>query len=535
MLPSGTRNRGCVVRSCFLIPATVCFCVGTALHRFAPLPAPGAALLVLLTAGAWLRLSRGRSAVPLLLAALLLAGGLRGAGVARSSLSRDQVFAWLESRDAGGAVELSGVLHAAVDRDDLEITASRASGVLDSARVLTDGGWVRLRDPVRVALYGPGSRRPRAGERWRLRGRLTARPGSATRDRGGVGLRFSGRLAEAARAPGAGDWFDLPSLLAARRGMAHLLRRGIEDAPVITAVIDAMVLGYRRALPREVQDTFRRTGTAHVFAISGLHVGILCTLLLGVLRLIQVPRILWVLPLAPLITAYALLTGGRPSALRACVMAVCYFMAPLFGRQPSVVTALAAAALLILGWDPSQLGEPGFVFSFVVVGGIVALMPLFDQVLCRWLAPHAMLPPEGRVPWTRTVARYAAGLVAVSLAAWLSSAPLTAYYFGRFSPVALLANVIAVPLAFLIILTSTLSILAGSFLSILGVILNHTNLLLVGVQVLAMRLLTAMPAADVRVPAPPLPVMILYYTVLLLVALGLRQPAGRCPGEGAGG
>jgi len=522
-----------VVRSGYLVPATGLFCAGTLLHGWLPSPVTGTLALGLLLAGGWLSLARRRSAALWLMAALLLAGAVRG------RLHADQrraTASWLAALDGAGAiVELRGRVYASDGGDALEATGRRLAFEFRRAHVRVDGGWRRLDEPVRAFLYGYGAGQPRPGEMWMIQGRLRVRDGAGVRFRGWPRLVVSGEREAACRVLTAFDWLDMPALLAARAGMAALLRRGIEDAPVANAVIGAMVLGYRTALPPETRALFRRTGTAHVFAISGLHVGILCALLVGLMRYLQVPRMLWVLPLTPLITGYAFLTGARPSALRACLMAVCYFAAPLVGRRPRVATALAAAALLIVGFDPGQLRDPGFIFSFVVVGGIVALMPLLERVTRGWVGPDPLLPPEledegaGWGAWRRRAARYGLGLAGISVAAWLVSAPLMAYYFNRFAPVALVANMLAVPLAFLIILTSVLSIVAGSCIAMLGEVLNHTNLLLVGVQTGLARLLGALPGASFHVPSPPLALLILYYGLLLVVALGLRERGG-CAG-----
>ena len=255
--------------------------------------------------------------------------------------------------------------------------------------------------------------------------------------------------------------------------------------------------------------------------------GIVCLLFTFVLRALRVSRDRWVLALAPLLMAYTLATGARASAVRACIMAIIYYLAPLVGRRADVPSGIAAAAVLILAWAPAQLVDVGFIFSFVVVTGIVALYPLFEQPLRRLWAPDPFrLQPEnaGMRIW-RGVLRYLCGLAAVSCSAWLASAPLTAYFFGWFAPVALVSNLLVIPLAFLIVVSGSLSLVAGSIWMLLADVFNHASLALVSLLVAVVRGLAKVPFGSMAVPVPPLWVVFAWYAVLGAVLVFVRKRA----------
>jgi competence protein ComEC len=232
---------------------------------------------------------------------------------------------------------------------------------------------------------------------------------------------------------------------------------------------------------------------------------IVCGLLVFVLRALRISRILWVFFLAPLLAAYTVATGCEPSATRACIMAVAYFTAPCLGRRTDVLSALALAALIILAWSPAQVCAAGFLCSFVVVGGLVVLCPLLERPLRPLWSPDPLRaqPERWAARLLRAGGRGTAGLLALNAAAWLSSAPLTAYFFGRFTPVALLSNFVVIPLAFAAVLAGCLAVVLGACLAPAADLFNHANLLLARVLMAAAERLLRLPGGSIAVGPPP--------------------------------
>jgi len=148
-----------------------------------------------------------------------------------------------------------------------------------------------------------------------------------------------------------------------REAAAQTLSNGIEKHPAQLAVYKALLLGYRKAIPPEIHLQFKRTGTLHIFAISGLHVGIVGLLITVVLKTIGIPRDRWGLLLLPLLLVYVMTTGMKSSALRALAMAAVYFLSPLFRRKPDIPVSIAFAILLLLFFRPLEILSAGFIFS----------------------------------------------------------------------------------------------------------------------------------------------------------------------------
>jgi len=356
----------------------------------------------------------------------------------------------------------------------LRETPLEGAGTPVSARVLAaypEGphggqGTALWRGDRRVELWQPvglsGSKRMLRGECWLLRGRLrpphAGRRGPEQLSAMGPGLRLSPGESPADRLE---QGFAL-ALSALRREV----RRGLDRAAPMQqhGLFVALVLGDRSGLDDNTRESFVRTGTAHLLAISGLHVGMLLVTLLTVLRrllgflLIRLARNLaaggWASHLALLLavagaTAYVLVAGSPVSAKRALFMIVAAAGASLLGRPHIGINALALAALAICWADPDAVFDVALHLSVVAVGGLLALS--------HWMRARG----ASRVTWLRA----SLGLVAASAVAAVATAPICLWAFGRVAVAGLWVNSVAVPLLGSLTLPP---LLAGSLLAALS-------------------------------------------------------------------
>lgn len=277
-------------------------------------------------------------------------------------------------------------------------------------------------------------------------------------------------------------WASLRLATRCRQWMAETVTRGIDDSPDVTALLRAMILGDRDGAPPEFQEIFRNSGTMHLFAISGLHVGIFSIIALLLLKLLHLPRSPRFLAVIALIFTYAFVTGWRPSAVRAAIMLSVILIGLLIGRNPRILNSLGAAAIIILLTDTYQLFHVGFQLSFTVLVFIVLLAQIFEIPLRGLAHPDPFFPRQLLTDSQRhlfRVRRYTASLVAVAAAAWAGSAPVIWYHFGLVTPVATVANCFLLPLAYIILFIATLSLLFGGLgLTGLSSLANHTNWLI---------------------------------------------------------
>ena len=226
---------------------------------------------------------------------------------------------------------------------------------------------------------------------------------------------------------------------------------GLENRPDELAVIQAMALGASEDTDPRVEEPFRGSGTLHVFAVSGLHVGLIALLLRRVLLPLRLRRPVLVAVVIPLVFAYAFITGWRPSAARAALMIGLLLLGSLLQRRGALLNGLGAAALLLMVWDTHVLFLPGFQLSFGVLLAIALLAGWFWGRLEPWVELDPFLPSTLATTWQRwglKARRFVSGLLGTSCAAWTGSLPLMWYHFHTITPVGLLANCLLVPAAF---------------------------------------------------------------------------------------
>ncbi|MCF7853245.1 MAG: competence protein ComEC family protein [Candidatus Pacebacteria bacterium] len=323
-------------------------------------------------------------------------------------------------------------------------------------------------------------------------------------------------------------WRRVASILYALRTRAVdcLIRRlGNESSARIAA---AMTLGFREGLDRETRQRFIRSGAVHVFAISGLHVGIVSVALLTVLKCSRVPY-RWRYVLLPVVLAlYVMATGGAPSALRAWIMIAVWSFAKALLRPVTPVNAIGLAALLLLTINPLNVFRPGFQFSFIIVSVLVLGWDVVSGAIGAVHEKGQWVPLRNRHPhgWTlHWVHRRALQLVSASMLAWLGSAGLVAWSNSLFIPIATVVNVGVSLLAWLGLCAAGFKLFFGllgfGWLDgMMAFVLNGFLQAIRGVVELGV-----LPGASLAIPQPPRCIVLLYYgflTVLLLPRLPHR-------------
>jgi len=281
-------------------------------------------------------------------------------------------------------------------------------------------------------------------------------------------------------APGSG--FSILRVAArSREWMQRMLSRDLEDSPDVVSLICGTSLGLRHQTHDDIEEPFQQTGTLHLFAVAGLHVGIVARLLWTFAMVLRLPRKVATALIIPLLFFYAAITGLHTASVRAAVMSALLLGGILFDRKVLALNSLAAAAFLILLFDSNQLFTSGFQLSFAVVGAIVLLAdPMFVRFE-RIVAPDPFLP---RLLLSRprrffaAVGRGLARAASVSLAAWIGSLLLIYWYFYLVTPVSLFANLVVVPIAYFVLALAMLSLMAAPISSALSILFNNANWLM---------------------------------------------------------
>ncbi len=207
------------------------------------------------------------------------------------------------------------------------------------------------------------------------------------------------------------------------------------------SLAQGIILGIRGNIPSQVKADFSRSGTAHLLAISGLHLSIVAGILLSLgIWLFGKRRYFYIWLALGIIWLYALITGMHPPVVRGAIMASLFLTAELLGRQRSAFTALAFAAAVMIGISPQILWDASFQLSFLAMSGLIFVFPPLQTLGRR--AVTATLGEDGAAV---TTANIITDSFSVTLGAIIAVWPLIAYYFGIISFVAPPATFLALP------------------------------------------------------------------------------------------
>lgn len=411
--------------------------------------------------------------------------------------------------------------------DDPRPRADRLQLVLGDLIVEDAGG---LAD--RLLVWLPRGIDVRSGDRLRVTTRVELAEdfdGFAYREylaRQGIGGIARARSAEVL--PGGGG----PG--AAFAAVRALLLGGLNDlVPEPEAALGGgILLGVRASIAPEITDAFATAGLTHVVAISGWNIAIVAALVMALVRpLERRPGGRWTTAMiaALAIGSYVVLTGASPSVVRAALMAGAMLVGRLAGSRAHATSALGLAALVMLLVTPSVLWDVGFQLSLLATAGLIWFGRSVEASLHSWPA------------WVREP-------VALTVAAQLTTLPVTLANFERLSLVAPISNVLVVPLVPLAMLTSAVASVGGVMLALIpvqpvgeacGWLLGGTAWLVLRTMIAVGQLTAGLPlaAVDVSIPAP---MAVAWFPLLALAGWALRaddrDPASvAVPDEAMGG
>ncbi len=335
------------------------------------------------------------------------------------------------------------------------------------------GARILLRDYDELAISG--------GQRWQFTVRLQPPRGLAnpgTFDYEAWLLQQRIRATGYVRDPDTAQRLGVNRLSLAwwRQRVADRVARLAASDPLLSMLLPALVLGERGQIDGAMWDTLTRTGTNHLFVISGLHVGLVASwcyfLASQLLRLLPLPATAWPVQKLAAIAAiagaacYSLIAGFGLPAQRALVMIVIFMLGSLTGRSINIGLRLLLALTLVLTINPLAGGGPGFWLSFMAVAALLLFMHRGESDWWqrhRWQFWDTLIKPQ----WVVFLALF------MPLSLWMGQVSLIAPLVNMLA-IPVLALVI-VPLAMLAVITSLLSVsVAGLLLNLMGAVLDWT-------------------------------------------------------------
>jgi len=287
-------------------------------------------------------------------------------------------------------------------------------------------------------------------------------------------------------------------------------------------IIQAMILGDQKEIPKDVMEKFNKTGTTHIIAISGFNIGIIAFLSFIAMRFIMKSSVYLLLRfniikastvfgIIPVIT-YSFIAGMGISVVRAAIMAVTFMIAIILGKERDLYNSLALAALIILVIYPPSLFDVSFQLSFVAVWAILFIAPRLTSLIPESNAEEI---PKHEVR-VKKLFRNIYIFIVVSLSATLGTLPLIVFYFNRMSTVVLLSNLIVVPiLGIIAIPVCTAIILAAPLSHALALLFLDISSFLVRISVWMVDFFASIPGSSVFVTTPTFLEIAAYYLFLI--------------------
>jgi len=277
-----------------------------------------------------------------------------------------------------------------------------------------------------------------------------------------------------------------------------------------SGLLISLILGDRSGLDWNVKRNFANSGVIHVLAVSGLHLGYVLLILISIIRIFPIP---WgwdkVLILMGLIF-YIILSGSRPSVIRAGVMAAVYLVAPLLNRKVKIWNAVALAALGMLIYDPGNIYDLGFLLSISAVASIILLYTRINNLLPE---NYKIINIQNRF------IKYFWSLFLISVSAQLGCLPLLIYYFHYFPIIGLISNIFIVPLGGLLVGTGFMLIILG-WIPVIGPLIGNSAAGITNIILSLTQLFSGFTFSVIQVP--PSEIVFIPLIVIIIIIFILK-------------
>ena len=292
------------------------------------------------------------------------------------------------------------------------------------------------------------------------------------------------------------------------------------------AIIAAMTIGQMAYVSEDLRNAFNKTGLTHILSISGTHFGLFSVFLFGIFRwfikafpyrilqritIFLTPSQAAALLCLPFMIAYLCLSGGSVPAVRSFIMISLFLFGLIIGRKGFWLNSLIFAAFVLTIWKPDVILNLSFQLSFLAV--------LFIGFSIGYMEEEEKNEDEKK---SKKMLRYVRNALFLTLAASIGTAPLVAYHFHYFSLISPISNLIIAPFIGFILIP--LSVVSSFIFLITGhYVFTPVVSAVSDVSIFLVRLLSDIPFADIKIPAFPSIIVILFYTGFIFYFLSGKK------------
>lgn len=270
----------------------------------------------------------------------------------------------------------------------------------------------------------------------------------------------------------------------------------------VSSILKSMIVGDKTSIEPDLKNDFINTGLIHILVISGLHIGFIVVIILFIFRLFGLPLKIVYLLAIPTIFFYAILTGSNPPAIRATIMASCILLTFVLNRESLIYNSICLAALIILIYNPQYLFTASMQLSFIATIGIIYFYPRIYNSFSKI---------------KNKFCKYILSIFCVTLSVQIALIPILIFYFGKFSVISFIANILIVPivgfivaLSFIFYIFTFISNYVATYFSIL---LSYVlNLILIVIHYFA-----NLNFSVLETKVPGINEIILYYLIVVIM------------------
>jgi competence protein ComEC len=202
-----------------------------------------------------------------------------------------------------------------------------------------------------------------------------------------------------------------------------------------SSIVKAIILGDQKSIPLEIRQNFSLSGTAHILSVSGLHVGIIASIIYWLFSFIRIPWLKFSI-FSITLWSYVLLIDMQPAAVRASIMIMLYLFSKVIQRKVNPINIIALTVLIIAIFDPGTLYNAGFQMSIASIAGIALLYKPINDFLEKFI----------QFKKGKFLQKPVLSSLSMTLSATIIVSPIVAYYFNVFSVISPIANFVTIPL-----------------------------------------------------------------------------------------
>jgi len=263
-------------------------------------------------------------------------------------------------------------------------------------------------------------------------------------------------------------------------------------------LLNGMLIGYRDGLTDEVEKAFSDSGLVHIMAVSGANIAFIILPFVFIFKKLKIKPVLAHSLTIAVVIVFVFITGFSPSVFRAAIMSITILVGRILRRETDTAAAIAFSAIVLLLMNPYNIFDVGFQLSFSATISLVLFCRNINKIFERIHIP-----------------KYIREALAVTVAAQVGVIPITAYHYNNICLISPLSNLLAAPTLELITILGSGMALTG-FISInIAKIIGLVNCTLLSALLYITKTTAAIPYAVIKVITPPLPLIILYYCIVL--------------------